>query len=287
MSDGALIKGGFSVALNKKVCFSQGNLQFQASTNLWRFAEHQWDWIGDANKKISSTNSGWIDLFGWGTSGWISGANAYQPYSVSTDSKDYCIGSVQEIKSLGAAAIKIQKEFGEIPLNSYKNDMTGKFSNADWGVYNKISNGGNQAGMWRTLTSEEWKYLLYTRVKAANLIGLGTINNVKGLILLPDNWENTLSVKFKCTHNNYFSNVFSSEEWSVMESYGAVFLPLAGHRKGTEVFNVGSSGYYWSSSAYSRNKTCYHLWVDSYGFVFSENGNRSEGGAVRLVQDIK
>ena len=59
--------GAFSVSSTKKVNFAKGNLQYQASTNTWRFAEHQWDMIGDANKNISSDYSGWIDLFGWGT----------------------------------------------------------------------------------------------------------------------------------------------------------------------------------------------------------------------------
>ncbi|MBQ5532192.1 MAG: Ig-like domain-containing protein, partial [Bacteroidales bacterium] len=30
-----------------KVLFSPGNLQYQASTNTWRFAEHQYDYVGD------------------------------------------------------------------------------------------------------------------------------------------------------------------------------------------------------------------------------------------------
>lgn len=73
--------GGFSVAENKQVKFAPGNLQYQASTNTWRFAEHQYDIVGDNNKNISSSYSGWIDLFGWGT-----GNN---PTMTSRDSKDY------------------------------------------------------------------------------------------------------------------------------------------------------------------------------------------------------
>ena len=65
-SKGAL-PGVFSVSPTQKVHFAKGNLQYQASTNTWRFAENQWDYIGDANKNISSSYSGWIDLFGWGT----------------------------------------------------------------------------------------------------------------------------------------------------------------------------------------------------------------------------
>lgn len=73
--------GEFSVSSNNKVRFAKGNLQYQASTKTWRFAEHQWDMIGDANKNISSSYSGWIDLFGWG-----SGNN---PTKSSTSSSDY------------------------------------------------------------------------------------------------------------------------------------------------------------------------------------------------------
>ncbi len=75
------INGKFSVASGKQVYFSKGNLQYQASSNTWRFAEHQYDFVGDDtngnvsvgsdkcnNALISSSYTGWIDLFGWGTS---------------------------------------------------------------------------------------------------------------------------------------------------------------------------------------------------------------------------
>ena len=61
------LPGQFSVSADKKVQFSQGNLQYQASTDTWRFAENQYDAIGEANSYISDTYDGWIDLFGWGT----------------------------------------------------------------------------------------------------------------------------------------------------------------------------------------------------------------------------
>lgn len=64
-----------------KIKFSRGNLQYQASTNTWRFAEHQYDCIGTANKNISPMYNGWVDLFGWGT-----GNN---PTDTSTDIENY------------------------------------------------------------------------------------------------------------------------------------------------------------------------------------------------------
>ncbi len=49
------LPGTFSVSDTLKVHFSPGNL------------EHQYDYVGDDNSNISSTYSGWIDLFYWGT----------------------------------------------------------------------------------------------------------------------------------------------------------------------------------------------------------------------------
>lgn len=63
----AFVPKPFSVSDSQKVYFSPGNLQYQASTDTWRFAEHQYDIIGEENDKISESYDGWIDLFGWGT----------------------------------------------------------------------------------------------------------------------------------------------------------------------------------------------------------------------------
>lgn len=62
-----LIKSKYSVSDIKKVYFSQANLQYQASTNTWRFADNQFVIVGSNNSNISPTYDGWIDLFGWGT----------------------------------------------------------------------------------------------------------------------------------------------------------------------------------------------------------------------------
>ena len=81
LPEGAL-SGLFTINANGgQVRFSQGNLQYQASTDTWRFAEHQYDTVGWANRNISAAYSGWIDLFGWGT-----GNN---PTLASTNNSDY------------------------------------------------------------------------------------------------------------------------------------------------------------------------------------------------------
>ena len=50
-----------------QVYFSQGNLQYHATTLKWFFAEHQYDVMGAGNENISDIYGGYIDLFGWGT----------------------------------------------------------------------------------------------------------------------------------------------------------------------------------------------------------------------------
>lgn len=72
----------FSVSPIAKVYFSPGNLQYQASTDTWRFAENQWDIIGAANANISPYYNGWIDLFGWGTGNNPTSINHYPPHLV-------------------------------------------------------------------------------------------------------------------------------------------------------------------------------------------------------------
>ena len=262
-----VINAPFSVSENGKICFSQGNLQYQASTNKFRFAENQYDYIGYQNKNISSSYSGWIDLYGWGTSGWNSGAKAYQPYSTISGGNNYLSGV-------------------------YASNSTGDYTNGDWGMYNKISNGGNKTGQWRTLSEYEWYYLINRRSNAHRLKGQGSVNNVNGLILLPDDWDEPASVKFKYAPDDYSTNVYTTEEWALMESYGAVFLPAAGNRRGTSIYDDGSVGYYWSNSWHGSSDYGYCSEWDGLCMIFTSQGinlhpsNSDKGYSVRLVQSI-
>jgi len=302
--EGAL-NGVFSVAADKKVRFSKGNLQYNAAlgTHLcadgttkegtWRFAENQWDYVGDAtngtvyeneikcnNGLISSSYNGWIDLFGWGTSGWNSGATAYQPYSTSTRNNDY------------------------YPGGNSNNDLTDNYANADWGVYNAISNGGNQANAWRTLASEEWYYLFHNRENAEMLLSWGSINGMNGVILLPDNWTIPNGISFiSCesagivfslddssyyTENIFSLNTYSVTEWAIMEKYGAIFLPADGIRTIYDaIVMLNTRGHYWSSSAVYDQEFAHDVSFDSTRFNIKGKANRFQGRSVRLVCDVK
>lgn len=278
------VNGVFSVSALKQVYFSKGNLQYQASTNTWRFAENQWDYIGSQNpnsgnaggtvsgsdnKNISQTYNGWIDLFGWGTSGvWhLPHAICYQPWSTSQYYNDY------------------------YAYGDWQNSLNQQGGKADWG-YNAISNGNNQENQWHTLTQPQWSYVFHSRqTVSGKRYAKATVNGISGVILLPDNWS-VSTYNLKNTDNSGISfntNIISLENWiNILENAGAVFLPVTGYRNGTTIYNVGTYGYYWSAS-YSSAQYSYRIYLmnGTVGTSTSYFDYRNLGYAVRLVRDVE
>ena len=287
--DGAL-PGLFSVSGTKKVFFSQGNLQYigSAATPYWKFADHQFDILGD-NGQGNANQYADRDLFGWGTSGYhqeadLSNVN-FQPWStsnspVSTYNNYYGYGPSVDVTPEGPSGMT--QSTGNISGSYY-----------DWGVNCAISNGGGEAGKgkWRTLTGGggEWNYLFNSRrVKDGKGEGKSyqraTVNSddrggVYGMILYPDDYtEQTGAASY------------TSSEWTEMEAKGCVFLPTAGGRDVTRIFDVGSKGYYWASSSRFPDQSGYHY---VHYISFSSNNNvpdgyvqRFYGLSVRLVSDV-
>lgn len=256
-SDNAL-PGLFSVSPTEQVRFSPGNLQYQASTDTWRFALNQYDVVGANNANISTSNEDWIDLFGWATSGYA----GCEPYLTSTDASLY--GIDESIDS----------------------------TNYDWGIYNAISNGGNSAGMWRLLSKDEWGYLLYERAGASDLLGVGCVAGVNGLILLSDDFVLPDSIEFRHAvasdsgEDLYrIVNDYTAVEWTRMEAAGAIFFPAAGARIGKKVMYTAIAGYYWSSTPFEYDMlSIYCMGFDSSRAVWEGLSNRTNGRSVRLVK---
>lgn len=71
-----------------------------------------------------------------------------------------------------------------------------------------------------------------------------------------------------------------------MEAAGAVCLPAAGRRNGSNVSNVGDYGYYWSSSAYDENYA-YDVLFNSDDVTPDYHDLRSRGFSVRLITESK
>ena len=246
-----------------KVQFSQGNLQYQASTNIWRFATNQYDYIGSTNSNISSTYDGWIDLFGWGTSGYNHNNAAYQPWATSTSYNSYYA-------------------YGNSFYHLY--DQTGQ---ADWG-YNPISNGGNTANQWRTLKNTEWQYVFNTRTMVSGGIryAMAKVNNVNGVILLPDDWSSS-TYSLNSGTINFSNNTLTVSQWSILEQAGAVFLPAAGYRNGVSINSnlTGNRGYYWSSSSHDATSAYRVYFYNAY--LTQTFGDRFCGYSVRLVRNAQ
>ena len=249
-----------------QVFFAQGNLQYigSASTPYWKFADNQWECLGTTTGQNSTSQSVDRDLFGWGTSGWNPGNTYYRPWDTYNSS-----GS-----SYGPAGA---------------NNLTGNCANSDWGVYNPISNGGNQPNQWRTLSKDEWGYVFDTRTTASGIrFAKANVNDVNGVILLPDDWNsNSYALSDTNTKDASFtSNTITATEWSLLERLGAVFLPATGYRFGTSVRNVGVRGYYWSSSYVNSNYAygVYFYHTDNDSDVNPQDcSNRTYGRGVRLV----
>ena len=281
MKKNGAIRYAYKISETDSVYFSQGNLQFttqgshktadSTAKGIWRFAENQWDVIGDENASIAEDYTGWIDLFGWGTSGWNSKAICYQPWSKSETNSDY------------------------YPGRSYSNSLIGDYANADWGVYNAISNGGNEPNKWRTLTTMEWQYLFKNNKWTLGYIKTTDKDSTLCFMLIPETFTapegttvrvidtaNLTSTSKSVTVPS--TNTYSTDEFAFLEELGIVALPCGGYRKEATMYGFGSYGNYWSSSADVGD--AYEFCIYSTVVYSSFSHTRSYGRSVRLVQDL-
>jgi hypothetical protein len=165
----------------------------------------------------------------------------------------------------------------------------------DWGK-NKIA--GNKKHTWRTLTHDEWDYLLHKRLGANMLAGIAKVDGINGLLLLPDKYwvcvdsltHGIIVDGVRFNTGAYDSNdqarrqVFSMNEWLVLEAGGAVFLPQTNYRMGNDVYYKQDYGVYWTATA-TRSNSANYLYFYSDKAYLGEN-LRIGGLSVRLVKDL-
>lgn len=282
----ATFGGLFSVSSTKRVIISQGNLQYQASTGTWRFAETQYGYIGNALGNTADTTArknqdNWIDLFAWGNSGY----DGKMPYT----------------RNKNASYLA-----GEVNISKTEND---------WAYHNIIENGGAGSHRWYTLTNDEWKFLLRltgTRndISTTTNMPSGTnsahalftksiVNEIKGVIVFPDNYKQptdvtatTTSVSYNSVNSQFGTFVVDYDNWIKMEAAGAIFLPTAGYglsssnEKTCSVSSASLSGNYWSGSYYNVELSSY-IDFPSNSSLRSMYGNRYRVCSVRPVRVIK
>ncbi len=258
----------FSVSETETVYFSPGNLQWCATgshqvadgtaAGTWRFAPNQWDTIGAANNNIDSAYTGWIDLFGWGTSGY----EEKYPYMSSGVETEYVLGP---------------------------KDIAG--TNYDWGVYNAIdnpqTNSTDAPGTWRTLTYDELNYLMETRTTTSGIrYAKATVNGVQGLVIVPDRWNTSVYTlnETNTINSTFASNIINGTDWDKIESFGCVFLPAAGNRVMNSTYSIGIQGSYWTTTTTSGHVYFLNFYANAVKIAYQ---SRMVGYSVRLVRSAE
>lgn len=228
-----------------KVLFSPGNLQWSGN-NGWRFALHQYDYIGKGanNSSPSASNDNYMDLFCWGATGLSSGEGTAPIPNSST--KEYC--------------------------NSLY-DLSGIY---EWGNV-KITNTGNTG--WRTPSRSDWTYLF----NSASKYGFATVAGNPGMILLPDGFvdPNTNGGSNAFSGGNIMSTYTLGGDWEAMEAAGAVFLPCCDYDYPGEDASYWSS----TSNVTNTNSYFLYFSTYSMGIDYNSTQNRANRFAVRLVRD--
>ena len=294
--------GLFTVnASGKKVIISQGNLQYQASTGTWQFAKEQYGYIGSAAGNTTagdsrSSQSAWIDLFGWGTSGYDN-----------TENDEYATRFQPWLPTITTEVSAANNRYGYGP--SGRNDLEGDYAEYDWGVHNAIENGGKKKNRWRTCKGGngqgEWYYMLGFSSTPANRRSVSnslsdqarfTLAKIEseycGMIVFPDVYEHPGGTDFVAgTYNasSDYTATVSLEGWYKMEAAGAVFIPASGFRTyNVSVTNPGVQGRYWTTSRYNGSDGVSQAW---YWYFSTHNATqtsmiRCNGASVRLVRDV-
>ncbi len=243
----------FSVSETKKVKFAPGNLQYQKSTNKWRFAPKQYEHLG---KGPNIATTAWQDLFYWGATG---AASTFDPRETSS--------------SIILDHTPYTSIFG---------------TNVDWGASAPI--GDDPAHTWRSLSESEMEYVISKRVDYQYLYFFAKIDNQWGLVLMPDGWENPTDIVvggMAPAKNN-----FTVDYWvEYFESQGAVFFPCSSTKGDYTYYWTGSART--NVSQTKHYSVAMYMYVDDYGYIgnpqikTSLNIENLTLGLVRLVQDAE
>lgn len=140
-----------------------------------------------------------------------------------------------------------------------------------------------QQGVWRTLSHEEWKYLFgdsdnSDKRKDMYAYGVTVCGSANCVVLYPDGYSGAIA-------EDGDTELYDTEaEYLAATAEGVVFLPAAGTRDGSCVYDVGSYGDYWSSTASGENGAN-DLSFNSELVSPRTSNSRSRGCSVRLVSD--
>ena len=304
----APIGGKFIInAKGDTAIFSRGNLQYQQSSNTWRCAPNQYDWMGMSNVQMGKADyAGWVDLFCWS----IGAENNYGATS-NYQTATYVNKSFVDWGELFAGGEDEWSTLSKDELNYILNSRPG--ANNKWG----IAMIGDTLGM--VLLPDVWTTAAPTGVTfVAGNSSLPTTELWRDEDCIQDIAPEEIEAKgyqYRLNRENLPANKFTLQQWAELETAGAVFLPFAGRRTGgvgnyldyseathpntqCQLYYENYQGTYWTSTMYNASKgQPYYLYTFKYsksgseefydwgkGVLWSENGRF--GQSVRLVKRI-
>ena len=281
----------FVIGPQRRVRFSKGNLQFNAAQGThkcadgktkkgtWRFAENQLDYVGNAkrgnvyyngvkcnNDSASANYDGWIDFFGWGTSGYDNTAN--DPYAVNYE--PWSKGTTNVSESYNT--------YGYGPSTNMEDEnLVGTSAYYDWGQYNQI--GTDTAGTWRLLTKDEWEYILSKRNNYAALKINAVVDGDTCKIIFPSKWKKPEGVTY--TAGESYMNELTVEDVQMLISAGAVVLPHLSPYINNETYHTSTA------DGVKQRHNFAPAYAGSFGGILMPSTSlRCNGGYVRLVKDL-
>lgn len=238
--------GEFSVAPDRKVRFSRGNLvaTIDASRvpSAWKFAANQYDYLG----YLSNAGDD-FDLFAWSTDA-IS--NNWGIHFINI-AEDYTTGN-----------------FNDWDKNNVDGNTWRTLTKEEWQYL--FNNGSYQSD----IRKNKYKY------------NVEVCGKILCVVLLPDSWqwgENGVGSTWQAIYPETSTEDYPVS-WKTMEAAGAVCLPAAGYRFWTIASGGNDYGTYWSSSSYDSDHA-YCVCFDGDTVNPSLSDTRSLGHSVRLITE--
>ena len=168
--------------------------------------------------------------------------------------------SVSATKQVRFSRGNLQSD-GTFAVNQYDNDRSKQLFKSDkWQSQSPSSD-------WYVLSPGEWDYLCHR----SNKVGFATVNDIHGLIILPDDYSGSITKPYDFNNTTYNTdpwddNIYSGDTWATMENNGVVFLPVTG---------TLDSGQYWSSSDGSNSDYFFEFSCTGTGMIIGSNYSAS------------
>ena len=247
---------GFSIDATHQIEFAKGNLQYKDSEHKWRIATNQYDFVGSYWEVHAFGNGLWYDVPAIG--------NVYEG-GIKCNNAD----PTTTVMSTNCWIDLFGWNTGDKPLlisDNMADYATGQSSFTDWGA-NEIYDGDvkRPANYWRTLTNDEWNYILNGRDNADHLCGTASITSdygdVKGLILLPDGFAKPDGITFHYITDptsNYPMALSPNKDYSGASGYPNMILTLS--PKTDENFHItlanalNADNYVYNQNRYTKSQ---------------------------------